>query len=589
MAQLLNIENDTVAISNLTLSVTQGQVLHSGNYGFSGDVSISGVVSANSFKVSNLLVDKNNVVNIPNILLANTQGSVSHNGDFTFNNNALVKQDLSVNGTLTATSLSVQTLVPTNGILNLLNVNLKDSSGNVSHTGDYNISGQVTADKINSSVINADTINVNNLVTNNGPINSVGNWTYNSENELNGKGFTWTHGLGQTQLMYRAGGRLWANANIDLAATNTYNIDDIPVLSATSLGGSVTSSRLTSVGTLNSLSVAGDVTIGDFVFVNSTFNRIGIGTEDPSSAIDILDNNVNIIIGSPDYDIASIGTNSNHDLAIVTDNQARITIKNSGEVNFSGNISVNGTITATSIVSDSRINRTQALQFLATKDTTIYGLGLIWTGSNSVKQFVMDSNPDRLRTTENIDLAVDRAYYIDSKLTLSSNTLGSNVTNSSLTSVGILRDLNVAGPVVLQSDVNVNRVNVINGVQLSAKGLSSANQISLTSQEKEIVYGDVNEINIGDISAQTKPVKVFGPVSINVNNPDPSLQFSVSGDVNIGGKRFTSGSSAPSSGVFGKGDICWNQNPQTSSYIGWVCIVGGTPGQWAGFGMIASQ
>ena len=55
-----------------------------------------------------------------------------------------------------------------------------------------------------------------------------------------------------------------------------------------------------------------------------------------------------------------------------------------------------------------------------------------------------------------------------------------------------------------------------------------------------LALGDeVTEVNVGDTTRKDKPVKVFGPLSVNINNPDPGLQFAVNGDVNIGGKRFT--------------------------------------------------
>jgi hypothetical protein len=470
------------------------------------------------------------------------------------------------------------------------NLTLSSTQGQVTHTGNYSITGglEVASNVSVAGSLNVKTLTVENLVAANSTTNT-GQWFYNTENELNGKGFSWAHGLGQTQLIYKNGNRIWSNATIDLAAASTYNIDDIPVLSLTSLGGSVTASRLTTVGTLDSLNVAGDTNLGDFAFFNSTFNRLGLGTEEPAAAIDILDNNVNIVIGSPDYGLATIGTNSNHDLAIITDNQTRITIKSSGEVNVAGNLNISGTITATTIVTDSRVDRTQALQFLATKDTSIYGLGLVWVGNGPTRQLIMNSNPDRLFTTEHIDIAADRSYFVDSKPVLSSNTLGPGVTNSSLTSVGLLQNLTVLGPTLLQSNVAVKSLTVENGVSITATGISSDHQISLISCGKEIVYGDINEIDIGDKSAQAKPVKVFGPLSVNINNPDPSLQFSVNGDVSIGGKRFTNGIAAPTVGIFKIGDICWNTNPGPNNYIGWVCIVAGTPGQWAGFGMIASQ
>ena len=62
------------------------------------------------------------------------------------------------------------------------------------------------------------------------------------------------------------------------------------------------------------------------------FIRVGLGTAEPNSAISILENDVEIGIGSPGYGVASIGTFSNSSLSITTDNISRILIKNSGEI-----------------------------------------------------------------------------------------------------------------------------------------------------------------------------------------------------------------------------------------------------------------
>ena len=106
---------------------------------------------------------------------------------------------------------------------------------------------------------------------------------------------------------------------------------------------------------------------------------------------------------------------------------------------------------------------------------------------------------------------------------------------------------------------------------------------------REFVYSDSTETVIGDITQQSKPTKIFGPLSVNVNNPDPTLSFSVAGDVNIGNKRFTNATSSPTTGSYELGDICWNSNPVVANYIGWVCVVAGNPGQWLPFGEIKSQ
>jgi hypothetical protein len=458
---------------------------------------------------------------------------------------------------------------------------LATTRGELTHTGDISVLGDIQS--VNNATINGvltvNTINVANLITTNGSAAELGQWFGNTESDINGKGFSWSWGTGQSQLIYRGGGRLWTNSNFDLGAGSSYKINNVPVISANALGSSITSSSLTSIGTLNSLQVSGDASLGQFAFFNSTHNRLGIGTDEPGAALDILDNNVEITLGSPRVNVAQIGTASNHDLLIATDGQPRITVKNSGEVIVPGDMTVNGTLTVSNIVSDSRVERTHPIQFLPTQTSSIYNLGLIWAGADFTRQLLLLSGPDRLYTSEHFDLAAGKSYHVNTQQVLSEDTLGSSVVNSSLTSVGTLTNLNVAGTVstaqVSTPVLNVGSLTVQNG--------------AVSIGTNNVFYSDDSETIIGNIGQQTKPVKVFGPLSVNINNPDPSLGFSVAGDVSIGNKRFTNGTAAPISGSYALGDICWNTTPQPGSYIGWVCVFAGAPGQWLGFGMIASQ
>lgn len=43
---------------------------------------------------------------------------------------------------------------------------------------------------------------------------------------------------------------------------------------------------------------------------------------------------------------------------------------------------------------------------------------------------------------------------------------------------------------------------------------------------------------------------------------------------------------APTSGDWARGSTVWNSAPSASGYIGWVCVVAGSPGTWRGFGAI---
>jgi hypothetical protein len=495
--------------------------------------------------------------------------------------------------------LSMTQLTLQDSLLHLINTALADSSGEYKHTGDYTIEGTTTV-----SILNADTINVKNLVTESGALADIGNWTVNTEDELVGKGFVWAYGNGATQLQYRSNGRLWTNASIDLEAGKSFKIDDVTVLSESSLGDTVVNSKLRSIGTLNSLRVSGDSTLGDFLYVNSTFNRLGIGTEDPSSAITIFDNNVIIDLGSPDYDLGSVGTASNHDFSIVTDSLARITAKANGEVHIGNPISkdgllrVYGSLYVDNLVADTRVDRTSPLEFRATRDQNIYGLGLVWSGQGPQRELMMYSNPDRLRTTENFEVAEGQAYFIGNNPVLTQHRLGNTVLHSNLSTVGPLQSLTVQGTTTLENDLTVHGVSTFETIMLTdgtqniiidKKGIGSFNAITLSSAGYEAVYADANEINIGDRGNSSRVVKVFGPLSIGITNPDSNLQFAVNGDVSIGGKHFTNGTQAPNTGTWSQGDICWNTQPLPSSYIGWTCVQSGSPGTWLGFGMIASQ
>ena len=142
-----------------------------------------------------------------------------------------------------------------------------------------------------------------------------------------------------------------------------------------------------------------------------------------------------------------------------------------------------------------------------------------------------------------------------------------------------MQNLTVQGDTSL-SNLTVNNIAFGNGISINASGVNLNGNVISTND---------NSIQIGDLANIRKPVKVFGPLSVNINNPDPTLSFSVGGDVSIGEKRFTNSTSAPNTGTYQLGDICWNTNPIAHNYIGWVCVQSGIPGQWLGFGMIGSQ
>lgn len=471
------------------------------------------------------------------------------------------------------TKLSIQ-----DGILQLLNAELANSSGAFTHTGDYTINGTLTVDAIN----------VKNQPA--GATSELGEWIVKTEPELNGKGFTWTWGEGNFKLGYRNGGRLWASGDFDVAAGKGYKIDNITVLSAKELGPQVKKSNLTEVGALTSLVVNGTTELGGFAYFSNVHNRMGLNTSSPNGNISIFENNIEVVIDVPNQTTAYLGTYSNHNVAIITDNTERIVVKNSGEVVIgneaykNGMLRVHGTLQVDNLVSDTRLERSSSLEFKANAGATVYSKGVLWVGEGNSKQLILRSNPDRIWSSEHVDLAFEKNYYINGNLVVSETGLGPNVVKSNLTKVGALESLTVVGDTILSS-LTVNQVAV---QSLSVASIDSVGKFTVNLNGNQALALSNDEIVLGDKQDVNRPVRIFGKLSVGISNPDTNVDLAVRGNISFADKRFVTGSGAPSAGAFSKGDICWNTNPGPHGYIGWVCVTEGTPGQWLPFGLIAN-
>jgi hypothetical protein len=485
---------------------------------------------------------------------------------------------------------------------------LRYLEGSITHAGQLTVVGAVNLgsslvvnNTISADTINVTTLKVKNLVTDTGSLGDGGQWSVNEETDLIGKGFNWTHGHGNVKLVYRDGGRLWANADFDLDPTKSYKIDNVPVLSASELGPQVTKSNLKEVGALKSLNVVGNASVGEFAYFMSGNARLGINTDQPNGSIGIVENDVEIVINSPDYGTGQIGTYTNHDFNIITDNTVRITAKNNGEIHIgneatkTGVLRVFGTIHADNLVTDTRLDRSSPLEFKTGRGQEIYGLGLQWIGTGDPRQLVMVAGPDRLFSTESIDIARGQAYYANGKAVLSENTLGESVTQSTLTSVGSLESLTVQGDTKLIGELAVHgtaffKIAAIKGnlntVSVNEYGVNATTNVAVKVAEADVFYADGNEIVVGNRANTRRQVKMFGPVSVNVNTPDTTVDLEVQGDVSFGGKKFITGNTEPKQGVYTKGDICWNQDPGEHNFVGWICVASGTPGTWLPFGAI---
>jgi hypothetical protein len=289
-----------------------------------------------------------------------------------------------------------------------------------------------------------------------------------------------------------------------------------------------------------------------------------------------------------------------------------------GDVAVEKSLTVHGVIKAqrlevNEVQADLRLERSTPLEFKATKDSALPGKGLLFSGQGYTKQFIFSASPDRFFSTETIDLAKDRAYFIDNVKVLDSASLGSSVQKSNLKELGRLKSLTIDGDLNISDSLHYNSnskrlgigtdapngaVSIFdNNVELILGGTKEARGIvgTFTHNDFEIVTDNLARVTVssnGSVSfgAPSKgptQVTVYGKLSVGVNVPDPTVDLHIAGSVKFNGNLQSSGTHSPAFGNYTPGDIVWNSAPTPGTWVGWICIGAGSPGQWRPFGQIA--
>lgn len=176
--------------------------------------------------------------------------------------------------------------------------------------------------------------------------------------ELDGMGFLWSEPTFTHQFIFKAESKtIFSTSHINLHRNSKYKIDGVDVIDYDRLGQRVQHSNLKTVGTLEKLRVSGDTYLGDTVYVNTNLSRLGINTDKPNAALSIVDNLVELVVGSSNDSRGFIGTWANHGLDIVTDNTKRISI--TGNITEFGNqnaknstVRIHGTLEVDTIVAN---------------------------------------------------------------------------------------------------------------------------------------------------------------------------------------------------------------------------------------------
>lgn len=459
--------------------------------------------------------------------------------------------------------------------------------GPIQTTDDFRVQGNVFVDRDIKArrnveitgILTVDTLKVKNLIAENEQVSEIDpnvDFTFvgKGEKQIDGKGLIWLDGAtGSKQLVYKEGNRLWSTMNVDLARDRSYHINKIEVLSATELGPTVTTSNLQTVGELNGLKVSGQVEIDNWVFFNGYNNTLGLNTESPNATLGVVvENGIEVIIGGKDDKTAKIGTFSSNTLDFVTDNKTRMSLTDNGEVIFGSSkfknavVKVYGRLEVDELVTGNGRQEQPLIIFKSTETKPIYQTGMLWQHDGRTRYLVYAANPDRIYSSDIFDLQNEQWYGIGGAMVLSRSSLGDSVTDSSLTKVGKLRELEVVGETRLLGPVNIPNLNI------ETINLHNNFKVNIDGDDELTIQAN-GDIVIGVEENKQRNIMLHGHVAIN-------------GGINLNGKRIISGPAAPALGIWNKGDICYNSNPDMEGYIGWVCVQNGEPGHWCPFGLI---
>ena len=195
-------------------------------------------------------------------------------------------------------------------------------------------------------------------------------------------------------------------------------------------------------------------------------------------------------------------------------------------------------------------------------------------------------------------LNVTEAVMIDHNEVIWKDTLGKSVKTSSLTQLGILKNLQVDKTFFASQNrvginteapsaefsVNVDGYEVITTMHEKNAYVGTHMPVAFsigTDNTPRITCKSNGDIVLGD---KENNISVMGKLGVGANNPQESLH--VVGNIKFADRTFSSGDCAPTVGRWDTGSIVWNTKPEINQPVGWVCIKGGTPGSWRSFGQI---
>jgi hypothetical protein len=253
---------------------------------------------------------------VPDATVNSISGNAIHGGKIT------LLRSTGIRDQATRTSLLVEDDKITVGTADIDNL-----AGDLHVENDLHVGGEIKADKITVKETFSDQKHTSNI-------------DFQVEGDTRLIGLQWRkQGEATKQFVWRDN-RFYVSNSIDLHRDASYSIDDIPVITADSLGPTITKSDLRKVGRLTDLQTDGDLSIDDYIFYESGTSRLGIGTEAPNGALSVSSDEAEFVV-DPDFDHLRVGAWTTSKMSLITDNKERITIKQHGGVEIKGKLGIN--------------------------------------------------------------------------------------------------------------------------------------------------------------------------------------------------------------------------------------------------------
>jgi len=267
---------------------------------------------------------------------------------------------------------------------------------------------------------------------------------------------------GQILSLDSSGNLIWVTSSV----TSSGTVTSVSVTSANGFSGTVSNSSTTPAITIstsvtgllkgNGTAISAASAGTDYLAPNSISITIN------SAGSESLTYNNGVFTFTPadlsSYITASVATLS----SLTTIGSSGVDTTAAGNLIVTGNLTVNGTTETINSTVVSVADKNIELGKVATPtDTTANGGGITLKGAtDKTLNWVLSTSS--WTSSENFDLASGKTYKINGTDVLSSTTLGANVVNSSLTSVGTLTNLTVTNTIT--GSVSGNAGTVTNGV-----------------------------------------------------------------------------------------------------------------------------